>query len=125
MQQLAVLIASHWPLAGSRRLGYQPGAPICSKVSVPPCDGGSSSPVPKSALPIFPPAPSPPPVPPVALPPVPVPPVDPAAPPVELPAVPPAPDAPAPAAPPALLPPPPSVAPEPPSVRPAPPPAAC
>ena len=27
-------------MAGSRRLGYQPGAPMFWKVMVPPCEGG-------------------------------------------------------------------------------------
>src|SRR5215468_2381409 len=43
MQQVAVLSASHGPVAGSRRLGYQPFAPICVNVIVAPCDGGSCS----------------------------------------------------------------------------------
>src|SRR5947209_16639498 len=50
-QQVDVLSASHGPVVGSRRLGYQPVAPICSKVIVPPCDGGSSSPGPNVAAP--------------------------------------------------------------------------
>src|SRR5580698_864511 len=50
-QQVDASYALHGPVAGSRMLGYHPVAPICSKVIVPPSEGGSRSPGAKLAAP--------------------------------------------------------------------------